>query len=425
MLAVGDCLGEACAVPLGSLPYGAAPAGNAVILAAFAALLPPALYAGLRYKTLLHSALLLAAVLVEVGGHVGRIFLAANPASHASSAVYLMGTHWGAVLVGSAVNLVLPHVIVLYGEEFQLVSDPVYLNIFFFVLDIFTLAFQSVGIGFASTAKTATEVAQGVGILLAGLAIQAISLLAFLVTYRYFRYKLSHRRYILDERFSPIYLSRRFKYFMICVQVAASLLMVRTAVRIAIFASGLTNAFARSQVASFLLDDTLVLVAVLILTIHPAGRVFGMAWAATSPMASPDRSDDLPLRLRRHRRNRSYPINKRIISLPYPSPSTSPRFSPGFASRVGMTPGLPAHPSPQAAPPVPPLMSPRNNPVHQRVPYDASPTQAVPFLAAQESPGLDSTMWAAAPVEHGRKRKMWRGRPAQEANQMVDSDALW
>lgn len=54
-------------------------------------------------------------------------------------------------------------------------------------------------------------------ILLTGLAIQAASLLAFLGTYRYFRYKLSHRRYILDDRYSPVYLSRRFKYFMICM----------------------------------------------------------------------------------------------------------------------------------------------------------------------------------------------------------------
>ncbi|KAK3305375.1 RTA1 like protein-domain-containing protein [Chaetomium strumarium] len=432
MLVVGDCSGEACAVPAGSLPYGAAPAGNAVVLAAVVALLLPVSYAGLRYKTHLHSALLVAALLVEVGGHVGRIFLTADPASHASSAVYLMGTHWGAVLVGSAANLVLPHVMVLYGEEFQLVSDPVYLSFFFFVLDIFMLAFQSVGIGFASTANTATEVAQGVGILLAGLAIQAISLLTFLGTYRYFRYRLAHRRYILDERFSLVYTSRRFKNFMICVQVAAWLLMVRTAVRIAIFASGLTSAFARSQVAAFLLDDALVLVALLIFTVCPAGRAFGVAaWAATSPIASSsssDRPDDLPLRRRRHRRNRSYPINKRIISLPYPSPSsTSPRFSPGSASRAaGMTPGLPAHPSPQGVPPppVPPLMSPRNYPVHQRVPHDASPTHAVPFLAAQDSPGLDSTMWATAPVEHGRKRKMWGG-SGPEGNQLVDSDALW
>jgi hypothetical protein len=128
------------------------------MLAAFAALIPPVLYAGLRYKTVLHASLLLAALLVEVVGHVGKIFLVANPTSHAYSAVYLLGTHWGAVLVGSAVNLVLPHVLVIYGQEFRLVSDPVYVTILFFILDIFMLAFQSVGIGFAATANTALEV---------------------------------------------------------------------------------------------------------------------------------------------------------------------------------------------------------------------------------------------------------------------------
>lgn len=128
------------------------------MLAAFAALIPPNLYTGFRHKTPLHTSLLVAALLVEVVGHVGKLLLGASPASAAYSALYLMGTHWGAVLVGSAMFLVLPHVMVIYGQEFRLFSDPVYLNIFFFIFDIFTLAFQSVGIGFASNASTGAEV---------------------------------------------------------------------------------------------------------------------------------------------------------------------------------------------------------------------------------------------------------------------------
>ncbi|KAK3294984.1 RTA1 like protein-domain-containing protein [Chaetomium fimeti] len=418
MLAVGDCSGEACPIPPGSLPYGATPAGNAFMLAAFAALILPVIYAGFRYRTLAHTFLLLAALAFEVVGHVGKIFLVANPTSHAYSAVYLMGTHWGAILIGSATNLILPHALVIYGEEFRIVSDPVYLNILFFVLDIFALAFQSVGIGFASTAHTAAEVSQGASILLTGLAIQAANLLAFLGTYRYFRYKLSHRRYILDDRYAFVYQSRRFRYFMVCIQVVSFLLMLRTSVRIAIFADGLNSPFASSQVTSFLLDDTPVLVAALILAVCPSGKAFGAAWAPTSPMAtSPDRPDTLPLRLRRHRRNRSSRIDKRVISLPYTSPSASPRFSPGYTPRGGMTPGLPAHPSP--------LMSPRNNPVHQRAPYDLSPTQEVPFMAPQESPGLDSAMWMTTPpADHGRKKRTRAG-SGPEGNQLVKGDALW
>jgi hypothetical protein len=52
-------------------------------------------------------------------------------------------------------------------------------------------------------------------ILLAGLAIQALGLLAFLGTYRYFRHRLSHRRYILDDRFSIVFSSRRYTSFMV------------------------------------------------------------------------------------------------------------------------------------------------------------------------------------------------------------------
>ncbi|KAL2129391.1 hypothetical protein VTI74DRAFT_7849 [Chaetomium olivicolor] len=485
MLAVGDCSGEACPVPPGSLPYAAAP-GNVFILAAFAALTPPVVYAGLRYRTVLHSSFLLAALLVEVVGHVGKVFLVANPTSHPFSAVYLLGTHWGAILIGSAIYLALPHVIVVYGQEFRLVSDPAYLNIFFFIFDIFALAFQSVGIGFASTANTATEVSQGVNILLTGLAIQAVSLLAFLCIYRYFRYRLSHRRYILDDQFSLVYLSRRFKNLLICVQVVAALLIIRTAVRIAIFASGLSSPFARSPLTSFLLDDTLVLLAALILSVYPTGRAFGHAWSATSPCSAsnPNSADNniLPLRLRRYRRNRSSrnQISKHVISLPYPSSVNSPRFSPGFSIREGMPSGLPAHPSPRAAqaqyatattqhsphsqihpsPSVyvqPLITSPRNNPVHQRVapPYDnmdydtlivTSPTttnQSMPFLAGagpQESPAFASaastgtSTWAMMTPgaggfhQHGYgeqgRRQSERERKGKEEG-MVDGDALW
>ncbi|KAL2264441.1 hypothetical protein VTK26DRAFT_6 [Humicola hyalothermophila] len=424
MHTIADCSGQACLVPEGPLAYGATPAGDVFMLAAFAALIPPNLYTGLRYKTRLHTLLLIAALLFEVVGHVGKVLLRRSPSSHAYAAVSLMGTHWGAVLVGSAVYLVLPHTMVIYGQEFRLVSNPIYVNLVFFVTDIFALAFQSVGIGFASTAISFDELDQGVYILLGGLAIQALGLIAFFATYRYFRYKLAHRRYILDDTFSDVFLSRRFKIFMIVIQAASLLIFVRTSVRIAVLASGLTSVLAYSQVVSYLLDDTPVLIAALILTVYPAGIAFGLAWAATSPLKSDDNHGRLPLRLRGHRRKESYPITQRVISLPYSSPNTSPRFTPGSGVR-GFPGGLPPHPSPRAREPEPPLTSPRNNPVHQRMPPDGSPAQqAVPFLASQESPRLDTGMWSNHPVEHGRNRRMWGGH-GSDANRMVDSKAIW
>ncbi|KAJ4287093.1 hypothetical protein N0V88_007787 [Collariella sp. IMI 366227] len=336
MLAAGDCSGENCHFHPGSLSYGAGP-GNAVFLAAFAALALPVIYAGLRYRTDLHSSLVLASLLFEIIGHVGRALLVGNPTSHPYSVVYLLGTHWGAILLGSAVYLVLPHVIVIYGQEFCLVSDPVYLNIFFLIFDIFALNFQQ-----KEDIADQLQASHGVNVLLTGLAFQAVSLLVFLGVYRYFRHRLARRRYVLDDQFSLVYLSRKFKYFMICVQIVACLLLVRTAVQIAIFANGPSSPFARSPLTSFLLDDTLILAAAFILTAYPAGRAFGYTWAATSPAPNCEdvitptitttNNHRLPLRLRRyHRRNRSSQniYNKNTISRPYLSPPP-PALQPGL-----------------------------------------------------------------------------------------------
>ena len=158
MLAVGDCSGSACPIPGGALSDAASPAANAFMLAAFASLILPNIYTGIRYRTILHTVLLLAALTMEVVGHVCKIFLTMNPTNRAYATVYLLGTHWGAILVGSAVYTVLPHEMVLYGHEFCTVGDPVYLNITFCVFDIFALVFQSVGIGFSSNSRTDFEV---------------------------------------------------------------------------------------------------------------------------------------------------------------------------------------------------------------------------------------------------------------------------
>lgn len=58
--------------------------------------------------------------------------------------------------------------------------------------------------------------ARGINILLAGLAMQLASIALFLAIYWYFVYKLHHRRYILDPTFQDVYLSPKFKIFLLC-----------------------------------------------------------------------------------------------------------------------------------------------------------------------------------------------------------------
>ncbi|KAK0666383.1 putative RTA1 like protein [Cercophora samala] len=409
------------------LSYRVPPAGNAVILAAFAALIPLNIFTGIRYKTPLYASLLTAGLIVEVVGHVGRMFLSTEHASPAYFAVYMVGTHWGAAFVGSAIYLVLPHATVLFGQEFRLVSNALYINIFFAVMDIFSLVFQSVGIVYAASATTAPQVDQAVNILLTGLAFQTTTLVAFLGGYRYFRHKIDHRRYILDSTFSATYSSRRFKQFMLVAQAAACLLTLRAAMRIAAFSGGLGSSLAVSQVVSFLLDDTLVLLAILILTLWPVGRAFGPSWADTSPLAPPDALSDLPLRRHFHRHCRRQILHKRHLSQPYNPPEVRSPYTPSHAGS-----GLPSSVRPSGhrpSPLEPSLTSPRNNPVYQRAPYEQSPTGTVPYISPEQSPKMFMTAASPGQPQEGswkRAKSSPRGQASPEpTTKMVESNDLW
>lgn len=57
---------------------------------------------------------------------------------------------------------------------------------------------------------------RGLDILLAGLAMQMASIALFLCIYWRFVYKIHHRIYILDATFRDVYLSAKYKMFLLC-----------------------------------------------------------------------------------------------------------------------------------------------------------------------------------------------------------------
>lgn len=177
------------------------------------------------------------------------------------------------------------------------------------------------------------------------------------------------------------------------------LLLVRAAIRLAAFTGGLASGLVQSQVVSFVLDDTLVLAAAIILSMAPAGRAFGSSWAETAPFTLSGDESDLPLR---NWRPSAGQHRKRAISQPYPaSPMTA---VPSPRSYHSISP-----------PPPPPLASPQDKRVYQRAPYEISPVQVVPYVPSEAgSPPLSGSMPADTPR-----------RTPREAQKLVDPDALW
>ncbi|KAK0707582.1 RTA1 like protein-domain-containing protein [Lasiosphaeris hirsuta] len=403
MLTSRDCHGDTC-----FLPYQLTSVGSAFMLAAFTALIPINLYTGIRYNTPFYSSLVVAGLLVEVAGHVGNILLRVDPGSQAYFSLYMIGTLWGSTLVGAAIYLVLPRVMVIYGQEFRLVSRPIYCSILFLVFDIFTLAFQSVGVAFTANGSTPDEVTQGMGILLAGLVMQAASLIAFLAVFWYFKLKLARRHYVLDLKFSSVFLSSRKRLLMqqTGIQVATGLLLLRAIIRVASFSDSLGKRITGSQAVILSLDDTFVLLAFIILSVVPAGRAFGYSWQETSPFSNVSEISGLPFRRRAPAQSQKHLKG----SIGHPRPITSV-FVP-----------LPQHPASQrraGLPVVPPLKSPPyNKPSFPRAAYEASPASSVPYSATDSSPASS----LASPGD--RRKRQWQ-MTSPNASHLVKADSLW
>ncbi|KAL1868108.1 hypothetical protein Daus18300_006090 [Diaporthe australafricana] len=251
---------------------------------AFATLVPINLWVGARYRTTVYSLSMSAGLLLEVMGYVGKILLRNDLASKTYFALSLLGTAMGPTLMTAAIYTILPHILAIYGSDLGSTLEPVWLSSFFFAFDGFTLAFQAIGCVFAAQGYNAVEIQQGVNVLIAGLALQIISLVGFFGLYFWFMSRIFRNREGLDPRFSSVYLSARFKTALLCVQLALALILARTVARVVQLSGGLASAPSQSHIYSLVLDGALVLAAAIIMALFPPGPAFGLRALREPPL---------------------------------------------------------------------------------------------------------------------------------------------
>lgn len=106
----------------GGLFYEYAPSvvGDAILLAAFALLIPAVLYWGYRCRTFLFSFFILFSLLLEIVGYSGRILLHDSPDSRSYFLLSSLGTVLGPTFILLAIVCVFPRMLHAYGEEFCL-----------------------------------------------------------------------------------------------------------------------------------------------------------------------------------------------------------------------------------------------------------------------------------------------------------------
>ncbi|KAI6500899.1 hypothetical protein MCOR13_005842 [Pyricularia oryzae] len=283
-LTMYDCDINSCPVPSGFVTTTPHLPGNAVLLASFAIAIPINVYFGVRYGTPLYTLLLVAGILLEIIGHIGNILLRDNLASRPFFTMHMVGSITGPTLIAAAIYAVLPHVLSVYGTRFCQIPSPLWLGLLFFGFDVFTLAFQIVGCVFTVDGIARPEMSQGVNILLAGLGIQVASLLLYFGVYYAFVSTITRHRNHLEEKHAHVYLTQRFRIFLLCLQAAAALLLVRTIARIVQISGGIASDRFQSQTLSLVLDSAMILLACIVLTVIPPGVAFGTrAWNETAP----------------------------------------------------------------------------------------------------------------------------------------------
>ncbi|KAI0137926.1 RTA1-domain-containing protein [Hypoxylon sp. NC0597] len=304
-----DCASSNCSRVF--LTHEPSLAGNVVFLALFAVLIPFTLALGIKYKSSIFATAVAAGLALEVVGYVGRVLLNNDPIDRSDFILFLIGTILGPTLICGAVFLIMPKVVVVYGEEYRS-WRPVWYSFLFYALTALSLTLELAG-GLVSTIRDDPgQTNPGVHVLVAGLAIQLIALLIFVGHAILFAIAVHTRHHTLDVKFAGIYNSGSFKAFLCALALTTLLLILRTAYRIVVIAEGYGSSIAQSEVLLLILDGLMVLLATLLLLVFFPGRILRDSWSQPSTQKFPK----TPLR----------PIRP----APYELPSTrnSPTFNP-------------------------------------------------------------------------------------------------
>lgn len=219
-----------CPFPEGYLPYAPSTAGNAFLLAAFAALVPVSLFLGYRHPALGFTLNFVAALCLEVLGFAGRLLLGADRKSETFFALYLLGSVLGTTAFASAILVVLPHLLGLYGASARrgarvAVGSGVLL-VMIGVLEVVGIAFAVFGIRGAAVSlfetthipskkiPVLTRDTQNTRVLVAGLAIQVLALVLFVAIHSWVAPGLRSKAHVDPQR-ETVHQSPKFKRFLL------------------------------------------------------------------------------------------------------------------------------------------------------------------------------------------------------------------
>lgn len=215
---------------------------------------------------------------LEILGYVGRLVSWENQWSETGFLTQIVCLTIAPAFMAGGIYLCLRRIVRVFGTEASRIKPVMYTRIFI-PCDVLSLVLQAIGGAYASLQSQKHEdPTPGNNIMVAGLTVQAFTLLAFTTISVDFGMR-TWRRY---KRFGPATLSqdprmvelrgsRRFKGFLFAIALATILIFWRSVFRVVELSEGWQGELIRMQDLFIAFEGVLILVAVIALNIyHPA-----------------------------------------------------------------------------------------------------------------------------------------------------------
>ncbi|KAF8855425.1 RTA1-domain-containing protein [Acephala macrosclerotiorum] len=269
-----SCTLATCPINYAYVLYDPTLGGNALYLAIFALLLPLQILLGVWYQTSGVMISICMGLCLEIIGEVGRVEMHFNPFLKEWFLLYLIPLTIGPIFIAAAIYLCLARLVVVYGEHLSAMKPRSY-TLIFCCCDFISLVIVAVGGAKAALADTHVAVRRGSNIMVAGLAIQVVSLLLFMTLSLEFAYRCYRRRAELSLKHRDLYTSQRFKIFLACLTISTLTLFTRSIFRVAELSSGFGGHLANDEVSYMILEGAMVVIASVLLTVMHPGVGFG------------------------------------------------------------------------------------------------------------------------------------------------------
>ncbi|KAM0273526.1 hypothetical protein ACHAQH_008298 [Verticillium albo-atrum] len=237
-------------------------------------------YFGIRKRTWAYMAAVTGGALLETAGYAGRVLLNKNPWNSDAFQLQICAIILAPTMLCVAIYLTLKHVALALNPALSRIRPRLYPWIFL-PADLSCLVLQAIGGGISAAAGRTDQnlLNHGNRMIISGVALQVVVLLFF--GGMGVDYWLRVRRYVHDgtagaekETALAVYNDGKFRKFVYAIAGAFTGIIVRCIYRIVEMAGGWGNHIMQDQISFMILDASLVLVAVALLTAFHPGIFF-------------------------------------------------------------------------------------------------------------------------------------------------------